>query len=374
MLFSKRRNAVDRILYRLFVTELSAKDAERVVEVLRCKGLFPPAGRAGTRTLADFLGEFWDWDRSQYVRERLMHNHGIHRKYVCRCAAAVRNYWVPWFGEDLPLQDVTRAEVQRFILSFLERGSPASAQARNNIIRSGTLALRWAFRNGLIPADITAGLAYYGSDAPDVAILPPPVVAELFRRAWRHRKAQAANKLAMVTGLRSGEIQALRGGDIGRDCIYVRHSWNSMDGLKPPKNGRERTVYVPFPELLDELARLAGGDDRFVFHVRSPYRPMDAKCWLRELRAELLRMGVSRETAARVHFHSWRHYFTAHMRSDGQLEPRLLQRMTGHRTRSMLEYYADHALEQDADRIKSAVRQVFEPFLSRRRGLLYSCS
>ena len=77
--------------------------------------------------------------------------------------------------------------------------------------------------------------------------------------------------LAMVTGMRAGEIQGLRVQDLGQGCLYVRHSWNCRDGLKTTKTRESRTVEVPFPFLVEELAELAKnnphgvGMDSYVF-------------------------------------------------------------------------------------------------------------
>ena len=364
MLFFNKRKPIERILYKLFSCEISEQDAEQIIGILRYKKLYPLHKQQPSQTFASFLKEFWDWENSPYIKERLIHKHGIHKMYVKRCYGAIQNYWIPCFGEQILLEDVKRKEIQDFVLSFMRRTSPASAQARNDIIRSGTIALRWAFRNGLISSDLASGLTYYTGDQPDIPILSEDIVKELFARPWKHKKAMVANKLAMLTGLRSGEIQALRGCDIGQDCIFVRHSWTRLDGLKPPKNGSTRIVYVPFKELLEELRAMANGEENFVFHVKSPFCPIDAKCFLRELRHELQKMGVENKIVENIHFHSWRHYFTAHMKTSGKLEQHLLQRMTGHKSFSMMEYYSNHVLAQDADIIKNAMQSVFSPLVT----------
>ena len=69
---------------------------------------------------------------------------------------------------------------------------------------------------------------------------------------------------------------------------------------------------------------------------------------------ELEKLGVDNQIIKTIHFHSWRHYFTVHMKKSGFLEKELLQKITGHKTLSMMEYYADHALDKDAEKIKKA--------------------
>ena len=60
-----------------------------------------------------------------------------------------------------------------------------------------------------------------------------------------------------------------------------------------------------------------------------------------------------------IRFHSWRHYYTTHMRSSGQLESHLLQRLTGHKSAAMMQHYSNHSLTEEADQMKAAVSKVF---------------
>lgn len=350
---------INDIMFQLFMADLRMEDGKKILDILRFKGVFPPAGREEDMGLINFLENFWDWDKSPYIKERLLQEHGIHRRYVYRCNCAIRRYWLPWFGREIGLKDISRQQIQDFILSFIDNPSLRSASGRNDVIKTGTIALRWAYARGLIVQDITQGLSLFGCKPAETVILTRQVARDLFSRPWKHKKAMLANKVAMLTGLRSGEIQALRKCDIGRDCIYVRHSWNKIDGLKLPKNGGQRKVFVPFADFLNELRELTPGEEDFLFHHRSLRQPMDTKCWLRELRQELLALGMDQEFVRGIRFHSWRHYYTTYMRSCGQLEPHLLQRLTGHKSAAMMQHYGNHSLMEEADLMKAAASKVF---------------
>lgn len=354
-----RCQSKEELLFQLFSSELDAEDGKRILEILQFKGVLPQKEVGKAVTLVDFLEEFWDWERSAYIRERLLQSHRIHRRYVYRCAGAVRRYWLPWFGSRVLLQEISRQSLQDFILSFMNNDSLKSACGRNDVIKAGTIALRWAFSHGLIPEDITRGLRLYRGTPSEILILTSQMAELLFSRPWQHPKAMLANKLAMLTGMRAGEIQALRRWDIGEDFIQVNHGWNSMDGLKVPKNGCQRRVYLPFPGFLAELKSLASSDDGFVFSQRNRNQPMDAKCWLRELRRELMLLGFDPTLVQALRFHSWRHYYTTHLRASGQLPPHLIQRLTGHKSTAMLNHYSNHGLDQDAEEMKMAVSAVF---------------
>ncbi len=55
---------------------------------------------------------------------------------------------------------------------------------------------------------------------------------------------QFANLLAMYTGMRASEVQALRVCDIHENYIWISHGWDDHIGLKTPKNGEERPVPI----------------------------------------------------------------------------------------------------------------------------------
>ena len=61
----------------------------------------------------------------------------------------------------------------------------------------------------------------------------------LMELEWDNDEAKIANELAMHTGMRAGEIQALTVDDLGEDEIYVRRSWSkymASNAVKTVKN------------------------------------------------------------------------------------------------------------------------------------------
>jgi integrase len=123
----------------------------------------------------------------------------------------------------------------------------------------------------MIDRDITAGITWFSGKPKERQILSPETAAAVFRVRWNDNRTRLANMLSMITGMRAGEIKALRVQDIVKDCLYVRHSFNNRDGLKTTKNNENRTVELPFPGLIAELIDIAKqnphgvGMDSFVF-------------------------------------------------------------------------------------------------------------
>jgi integrase len=171
-----------------------------------------------------------------------------------------------------------------------------------------------------------------------------------------------------ISGMRSGEILALRFMDIGKDCIYVRASWNRADKLKSTKNNEPRTVEIPFPYLISELVNLARKNpwgvspESFVFWADTKKSiPMRGQLLVDGLRDALIKIGFSKSEAAKYMFHGWRHFFTSYMVR--KLDKKLLKGQTGHKTDIMISRYSDHELIGDREIIQATERETFAGLL-----------
>jgi integrase len=308
-----------------------------------------------------FLSEFWDWDKSAYIAEKRRKSHGIHRQYCIRQRRAAAMYWQPFF-KDRILGDITAVDVDAFITNMGDK--PLSAGRKNTIILAGTKPLRWAFSKGKIETDPTRGHILFSGESRERFVLSPTAASAVFRVEWQDERTQLANMLAAVTGMRQGEILALRLQDLGPDCLYVRASWSKTDGFKLPKNNKPRTVELPFPDLLQKLINQAQRNpwgmfpDSFIFWTE--YKegvPMQGQRFVDGLRAALIETGFTESEAKKYDFHAWRHFYTTYLM--GKLEKKLLKSQTGHLTDSMLARYGEHWREGDKQLIQTAQREIF---------------
>lgn len=313
-----------------------------------------------------FLQTFWDFETSPYVKEKLRKNHGIHKYYVMGQRLAAKKYWSPFFEGRL-LGSITRQDIENFIEAIAANRyskHELSADRKNKIVKAGVIPLRWVFARDIIERDVTCGITWFSGVSKERQILTPAIAEVLFRVEWIDERARLANLLAAVTGLRAGEIMGLQTQDLKDDYINVRHSWNSVDGLKSTKNNEVRVVEVPFPNLVYALTVLAGNNphgadiDSYVFWAdKQANRPVQEIIFVRGLRDALVKTGMSREEAKGYMFHGWRHFYTSYMR--GRLDLKLLQSQTGHKSICMVEHYSDHFLSGDRERIRQAGLEAF---------------
>ncbi len=115
-------------------------------------------------------------------------------------------------------------------------------------------------------------------------MLTPSEAEKVFATEWESNAAYIANLLACTTGIRLGEVLALRKSDVGETVLHVNHSWNIDDGMKCPKNGDDRKVPL-LPEVRNYLLDLVATnphdvDDPFIFYGDEPDKPYVSKIYL----------------------------------------------------------------------------------------------
>jgi integrase len=350
----------------------TAAEADFVCRELQRKGLLRSFVVAESRQDVDFpayLLNFWDYEMSPYVKEKLRKNHGIHKNYTVGQRLVVLKYWKPFFEGRL-LGEITRQDIEKFIDAISER--KISSGRKNTVLKAGTIPLRWAFAKEVIEKDVTQGITWFSEEAKERQILTPEVAEAVFRVEWKDERARLANMLAAVTGLRSGEIRGLRVQDLGEDCLYIRHSWNCRDRLKTTKNNASRVVEVPFPDIMRDLRLLADSNphganrDSYVFWAgQSSLKPMENVLLVKGLRDALEKTGMGHDAALKYVFHGWRHFFTSYMRE--RLDVKLLQSQTGHKNVSMIDHYSRHRLIGDREKIRQAGIEVFGALLPQSR-------
>ena len=262
--------------------------------------------------------------------------------------------------------DISAEDIDAFITHMST--FKLSAGRRNVVIKAGTKALRWAFAKGKIKTDPTRGHTMFSVSNKKRAILNPKIAGEIFRTKWSNERAKIANMLASVTGMRSGEILALRLKDLCPDFIDVKAAWSIIDKTKTTKNNESRKVEIPFPNLLNDMYELAKKNpwgvnpESYVFWSDvNKDTPVQGRIFVNGLRAALLENGFTEEEAKKQSFHGWRHFFTSYMVK--RLPKKLLKGQTGHLTDCMIDHYADHATDGERELIQSVEKDVFKGML-----------
>jgi integrase len=183
---------------------------------------------------------------------------------------------------------------------------------------------------------------------------------------WRDLRARHINLIASQTGMRMGEIRALRICDIHKDRICVEHGWSRKEGLKSTKNRKMREIPI-FSALYEELQEyIKGLESRFrldslLFPGTDPEKPYDNRQIGKELAYMLKKIGINDEIRKErgIVFHSWRHYTAKNL---AEVTNRAIgMAILGHKTSRLFDKYAAHVDKETFKKMTKAIKQGLRP-------------
>ncbi len=227
-------------------------------------------------------------------------------------------------------------------------GRPAGAKTVRNYIGTLSALLNFAERNGWVSANVARHVDLPGVPRnEDIRFLEPheiQILADNTIEGSYQRIDRALYLTAAMTGLRQGELVALRWRDVDWTAGRIRVRQNYVLGEFGTPKSRRSTRSVPMADALaGELSQLHQAsswpaDDDLVFADPDVEGPLDKAAILRRYRRAL--------KAARLdeshRFHDLRHTFGTRMAGAGT-PMRTLQEWMGHRDIETTQRYADYA-------------------------------
>ena len=362
--------------------DLDQTGAMEIARALKTRGLLSlgasPASH-GKRDFIDFLKEFWDYDKSLYLKDRRAHGKDITLRTCADNLASIKRDWEPYFSGKR-LADITRQDLKLFGIAQREQ---VAGKTVNNRLMVGTKALRWAYLEKMIPEDVTEGLGGFVGGGKKRDILTMEETAVLFNeKYWDDKMSYVAAMLAATSGLRSGEIRALKAADIGDDLysvktesgeirdvylLNIRHGWNYKDGLKKPKNDEEGTVHL-LPEIRDLLFDLLNSNphdiedsEKFIFWGIKKNRPCGAQHLLKGLRHAFKEAKID-IAGRKLDLHSFRHLSgTALVKATGDI--RKVQKALRHKSVKATQIYIDHVAASEIAETGAIAAEVFSSII-----------
>ena len=272
----------------------------------------------------------------------------------------------PYFGPR-PVGAIRPTDIRKWLASMTRNGS-APGTIRN-AYRVLTPIFNAAVEDGCIKASPCAPLRR--KDLPqsrpsEMLFLTAAQVSELASAApgpWG-----ALIHFAARTGMRAGEINALRMGnvDLLHNKIHVRESLSEVAGVQhfvPPKTGEERSVTIP-PTLSRMLREYiaeqpAKGPRDFLFtDPDDPAKPLDYTNWFYR---SVFKPAVRRALPASLHglrFHDLRHT-CASLLIHANVGPKVVQKHLGHSSFAITydrygHLYPDEAAQQVSEALEVA--------------------
>ena len=260
----------------------------------------------------------------------------------------------PGWLRDLPLARVTPELIEQWRDRELAEGmSRRNAAKLTAILHAVFERARKVYRH---PSNPIAELEPIAVDYDDGRVRDAYSVEEVLAIARECESEQdgAAVIVAAFTGLRRGELVALRWRDVdfAGQVLRVEHSYDFEAGLVTPKGRKARSVPMS-ADVAQALARLEQRQsftdrDDFVF-VGQAGGPLDGSALRRRYDAAVTRAGVKRLT-----WHELRHTFGT-IAANAALSPSELQTWMGHADLKTTQRYLHYRARGDeANRLAAA--------------------
>lgn len=262
------------------------------------------------------------------------------------------------------ISDVTRRQYQKFMNNFGKKHAKETVQKTNSIIRA---CVKDAILDGIITRDFTQRieLTWDKSRTVKVKYLSIEQINSLVNSLKSDIKSTYISRYmiltAIYTGMRLGEIMALKWSDINFNfkTITISKSYDYVSGgkIKPPKTeSSNRTISVN-QSLLDLLNQLKENDHDFVFMGSNGKIP-GSTAVNKTLKKHLALCGIERKN---FHFHSLRHSHVAYLLANN-IDLYAISQRLGHSnmttTAKKYAYLIDEYRARSNQRINQALEKI----------------
>ncbi|MDT4761853.1 tyrosine-type recombinase/integrase [Sphaerochaeta sp. PS] len=320
-----------------------------VMELYRTNSLIPDRKKpAPALTLKEYTLTWWK-EGCSYIKAEALRGRVLTQQYIKTNRQLMEKYILPTFGPS-PLSEITTNKIENWQRYLLDKKKLAPKSA-NNILSILSVMMDEARRQNIIPTNPCSEVRTLAKNSKARGILTLEEAKDLLTNLayWDNPVAYAASLLAACTGMRLGEIRALRPSDIKDGYIHIQHSVDLQGALKDTKTGDSRDLPLP-PRLmatLIELCRHVEKCDR-VFSIAGI--PLSSKTIRNGLYQALIAKGISEKEREKrnITFHSWRHFLNSQLLSQG-VNAEKTRKITGHATASMTEHYSHFLVEDFRD-------------------------
>lgn len=323
--------------------------------------------------LKEFLLNFWDPEKSEYLRDKVTNKKPLSPVYIANCRALLETYVIPWFDIKgiTQLSKLTRLQVLAWKNDLAETEGVSDKHPRKISSRTINAArqaffepLKWAFDNDEIPSYPGRGIKPIPDEPTEREIFEADELIKLFNIKWPDQRYKAACMLAADSGMRLGEIRGLliKNVHLAKKELDVKTNWQDGQGIKGPKWGSYRDhieISEPVVSAIREvlaLHRWGADPDHFVFFgIESASVPIGKRALTNALAAAMKKAKLRDGRT----FHSLRHSLCSHAR--GKVSEAALRKIFGWSEKSNMVKEYSHTTERDRKELRNIRKQII-PF------------
>lgn len=296
--------------------------------------------------------DYWDFDGERVTLANKKSPNAVARSTCYVNTGNFTNHIKPYMeklGNPL-LSDVTSQMLNEIQDDLIMKSGLSNAMIEKTM-RSVTTPINDAWKHGMV--DRPVRVDRIDTTGKEKGILTPLQLTEIVRNLFELEKAGyhiGANEgiaLASLTGMRMGEIRALKTDqfeivDEQTSIIHITRTWNEHDHEKIPKGKRARQVTAPtvIVKACIELAERNPYKTGRVFWVmRNPDSVRSKTFFEDNLYKAMEKAGISEKDrkSKNITFHSLRHGFVSYLRY--QVSDSTMRLAVGHRDKETTDRY-----------------------------------
>jgi len=272
------------------------------------------AGNVGKGSLIELLNSIFE-EGSEYIKYVTDRKGAPTATLLSHKRAKIHNHIIPALEEIkiITFDKLNLEVIEKMQGSIIAKG--ISPKTMNEAFHNFHEAIRWALKQKLIFSDPFAGYTPYIHVKAKRGTLTYDETLKL----WQCPEIDDSEKLILFlpsfTGLRTGEVQALRFGDIGEDRIHVTRAWDIRSGFKGPKGSKPGLLkerYTCLPPSLRKLMDIENHKpDELVIPPRATAMVLRNDFYNEIFYKSIAKIGISEEEAKKrnIVYYSGRHFF-----------------------------------------------------------------
>lgn len=305
--------------------------AEKYVRELADKGKLGVKDRVMVR-LRDYTEDFFIPGRCPVERYNRERGKSLTKATMSIRRTSLTEHILPHLG-NMAVSNLTFSVIDKWVVGLPE-SDKLSRSTSNFQLMTLKVVLEQAVRDSILKENPCDKVETLGNDTRIRSAFTLKEVTAILGKDenWPNPMVRTICLVSAVTGMRLGEIRALRPECVTPEAILVKYSYSNIDGLKCPKNGRERLAPIP-DGVYESIMRWNWGDGGYIFRMYKPDKPLSGSWIEKELRRRMDRLGIKGKT-----FHSFRAFFNTQMIS-ANVNGETLRAVMGHANEEMTLRY-----------------------------------
>ena len=272
-------------------------------------------------SLLQYASPYFVWEKCPHVRRLLDEGKSITKRHAKKQRRWMENHLFPDRISKLKMDDITRAEILDYRSRLIKKLGD-----RRNTINKVMSALKTIFKEALFREEISRDPTYGIGNIKEYRQKPGTFTVEELKQLfpsgslgpWRDRQDYSCFFLSACTGMRRGEIFALKWRfiDFKRQYLSVEEAWKGGREIGDPKWGKKRRTPLPrsliavLQELHQESIRIAPDDLVFCYDDGSM---LGETWWQKRFDKALVRAGINKKDR-NLKPHSFRHTLNSVLR------------------------------------------------------------